>query len=49
MDHTLREAVSDPHSGQDTTRDWAFREFGAIVALVVGVISLVVVVADMLR
>lgn len=49
MDHSLREVVGDPHAGQNTTGDWAFREFGAIVALVFGVIGLVVVVVDMLR
>ncbi len=42
-------AVSDPHARQSSTRDWAFLQFGEIVALVIGVIGLVVFVVDILR
>ena len=40
------EAVGDPWQ-QNTTRDWAFLEFGVIVALVIGGIGIVVFAVDM--
>ncbi len=44
-----QKAVSDSQaSQQNTTRDWAFLEFGAIVALVIGGIGLVVFAVDMI-
>ena len=43
-----QEAVSDPHAWHNTTHDWAFIEFGAIVALVIGGIGLVVFAVDMI-
>ena len=43
-----QEAVSDPHARGNTTSDWAFLEFGAIVALVIGGIGLVVFAVDMI-
>ncbi len=46
---TLLKGVRDPDAGQNTTRDWAMLELGAIAALVLGVISSVVIVVDMLR
>jgi hypothetical protein len=43
------EAVSDPQAGQqNTTSDWALLEFGAIVALVIGGVGVVVFVVDMI-
>ncbi len=48
MDTWLK-GVSEPHAGKNTTRDWAMLELGAIAALVLGVISSVVIVVDMLR
>jgi hypothetical protein len=44
-----RQVVNDPQAWQQsTTRDWAFVEFGVIVALVIGGIGVVVFAAEMI-
>jgi hypothetical protein len=43
-----QKAFSDRHAWHNTTSDWAFLEFGVIVALVIGGVGVVVFAVDML-